>query len=426
MRHALVRLHRIAGLAMALFLVVTAVTGALLAWYHEIDVWLNPSMLAVQPPAPHSQPMDPLVLREMVAERYPHARVHHTPLVHEPGRAAVFFLQPALASNGQPAQTLVKDEVYVDPYTGWWLGDRRWGAFDEGWRNLMPMVYRLHIDLALGSFGHHLLGVVALVWTLDCFVGAWLTLPARAESTRRGRGVSGTLAHAAPVWRRWRRAWSLRRDASRFTLAFDLHRAGSLWTWGLLFVFAWSSVAFNLEEVYEPVMRAMFDSQAAQSAPVHPAPAQTFRDVRTPAEPMSWPEALETGRRHMAAIAERTGLVVVREHRLSYDARRERYTYRVGSDRDIRARRVATLVTFDARTGALLSHYLPTGAATGDTLTTWFVSLHLGDLGSRAVQVLVMVVGLMVVAVTGTGVYIWWRKRHARAHASRAFRAGIK
>ena len=35
----------------------------------------------------------------------------------------------------------------------------------------------------------------------------------------------------------------------------DLHRAGGLWLWAMLFVFAWSSVAFNLTPAYDAVMR---------------------------------------------------------------------------------------------------------------------------------------------------------------------------
>ena len=42
----------------------------------------------------------------------------------------------------------------------------------------MPFIYSLHFKLALGMTGFWIMGIVALVWTLDCFVGFYLTLPA--------------------------------------------------------------------------------------------------------------------------------------------------------------------------------------------------------------------------------------------------------
>ena len=42
LRPFLVRLHRWFGLAIALFLFVAGLTGALIAWDHELDAALNP------------------------------------------------------------------------------------------------------------------------------------------------------------------------------------------------------------------------------------------------------------------------------------------------------------------------------------------------------------------------------------------------
>ncbi len=45
MRSWLVRLHRWFGLAIALFLFVAGLTGAVIAWDHELDAALNPVVL---------------------------------------------------------------------------------------------------------------------------------------------------------------------------------------------------------------------------------------------------------------------------------------------------------------------------------------------------------------------------------------------
>ncbi|MGQ0591136.1 MAG: PepSY domain-containing protein, partial [Gammaproteobacteria bacterium] len=46
-RHVWVLLHRYAGLAMTVFLILVGVTGSVLAFYHELDRWLNPELLTV-------------------------------------------------------------------------------------------------------------------------------------------------------------------------------------------------------------------------------------------------------------------------------------------------------------------------------------------------------------------------------------------
>ncbi|MDW9377509.1 putative iron-regulated membrane protein [Sinorhizobium meliloti] len=63
--------------------------------------------------------------------------------------------------------------------------------------------------------------------------------------------------------RQWGKAWRLRIYGGPHKSSFDLHRAGGLWVWAMLFVLAWSSVFFNLKEVYNPVTKAPLPTQAA-------------------------------------------------------------------------------------------------------------------------------------------------------------------
>ena len=179
MRKKLVLLHRYVGLVMAGFLIIAGLTGALLVWYYELDALINPQWLQVEPPAAHSEPRSPFALRDQVDAAYPDANVHWMmlapPDAHSPVR---FFLS---TKPGAPALPI--DEVFVNPYAGQILGGRLWGDLSQGLANLMPFVYRLHHSLALGTLGTWIFGIIALLWTLDCFVGAWLTFPRRAAAT---------------------------------------------------------------------------------------------------------------------------------------------------------------------------------------------------------------------------------------------------
>lgn len=380
MRRWLVLAHRWLGLVSAGFLLLAGLSGALLAFNHEIDAALNPQWLRV--PLSQAAPLDPLRLRDQLLRAYPQAELPWLPLRVKPGEAQRFWLMP------RPGVThLDVDEVFVDPWRGTILGARHWGHFDQGWRaGLMPFVYRLHDSLALGDWGKLALGIVALLWTLDCFVGAWLTLPPRGA--RR-------LA-------RWGPAWTLRwRGAGWHKRLFDAHRAGGLWPWALLFVLAWSSVGFNLDPVYSPVMRTLFEHQ--------PEPARSQgRPV------LDWARALPIARARAAEAAQARGFTIMQEVELSRRPGAAVYQLRLQTERDLNQRRGATRLFIDAHDGRLLGVYLPRGAAAGDTLSTWLVNLHLGSLWGWPYQALLLLIGLAVAGLSASGVYLWWRKRAAR------------
>lgn len=402
-RRRLTVLHRWAGLVLAGFLLLTGLTGSLLAWIDEIEGLLHPELHLVQPPEGNTAPIDPLLLREQLARRYPQAELPTVWLTTRPGRSLSFFLEPAVdPSTGKP-HALANDQVFVHPYTGEVLGERRWGDIGQGLKNLMPFVYRLHYSLALDSIGQTVLGIVALVWTLDCFIGAWLTLPPRASPRRDG---SSWLA-------RWKPAWRVRWRAGGHRLNVDLHRAGGLWPWAMLFVLAWSSVAFNLSAVYHPVMRSVL---AAQFEPRNLPPAQ-----HRPEPPaLDWHAARETARRLIAQQAAVHGYTVLREDWMYYDASRRVYRYDTTSTLDVSTHNGNTRVHFDADTGELRGLWLPTGRASADTVYTWLTSLHTAAMWGWPMKLFICVLGLLVAVLSLTGVVIWNRKRRARlAHAQR-------
>lgn len=393
MRAALVLAHRYVGLALASFLCLAGITGALLAWNETLDARLNPALFRASPPAPDATPLDPLDLRARVAARFPQAQALYAPLAPAADGAYVFYLQ---AANDA---ALPDDQVFVNPYTGEIQGARKWGDIGQGIKNLMPFVERLHYSLALGVAGTYAFGIVALLWTLDCFVGAWLTLPPRPSkpaSTRRKAWLA-----------RWSPAWKLRRAAGSYKLTFDLHRAGGLWLWFMLFVFAWSGVSFNLPAVYEPVMKSLLPHQPGEAA--LPVPGAI-----TPDPAVGWRDARAVGRRLMMAEAQTHGFHVIEETGLQYDPWRAVYAYSVRSSLDVRQHNGLTTVMFDAATGERLSAWIPTGVAAGDTVRSWLASLHMATMWGWPFKLFVSAMGLATAMLSVTGVLIWRRKRQGR------------
>lgn len=391
-----VRVHRWAGLATALFLCVAGLTGSILAFKEELDAWLNPHLFLA--PGEGRELLDPFILRDAVQAQLPWARVEQVPLRREPDRAVVFRLGVRQdAATGQPPSAT---HAFADPHSGKVLGWRNENAVSLARENLLPFIYRLHLDLTLpGVWGRLLYGVVALVWTLDCIVGFYLTLPAPG-ARRKG------------FWRAWRPAWLIKRDASTSRRTLDLHRAFSLWLWALLLVYAWSSVMFNLrEQVYQPVMSVIMPFDTSwRGAPILPKP------LVTPA--LQGHEALAAARRAMAALARERGFAVDGEEMLMLDRRRGVYAYLVHSSADLRGHVGNTAILIDANSGERRGMYLPTRGAWGDTFSNWLGALHMAHVFGLPYRILACLLGLIVVLLSVTGVMIWRRKQQGRSLAA--------
>jgi uncharacterized iron-regulated membrane protein len=390
-------LHRYVGLALVVFLVVAALTGSLLAFNAELDAALNPELYRAEPPTPGAEPLTPLALEEALARKLPEGqRVEGLPLAHEEGRAVTFFSSPS-----SPRAPASDDTWFVNPYDGSVLGSRTWGDISQGRRNLVPFVYRLHYSLALGDVGVTLFGIAALLWTFDCFVGAYLTFPG---TSRKERSVS------ARSWlRRWSTAW-LVRGGKLFSWLFTFHRASGLWIWGVLLVFAWSAVGLNLKQVYNPVMGSLFGLDLE--------PYEKLAEFEPPrAHPkLDFAAALHRGRELMAEQAALRGFEVREPRWLGHSRERGAYRYQVLSSLDISERYPGTSVWFDADNGELLAFDAATGQRLGNTVTSWLFHLHFGSIaiGGWPYRIFVSLMGLVISGLSLTGVFIWWKKRAKR------------
>ncbi len=401
LRAGLLLWHRWAGLVMALFLTIAGLTGAALAFRDPLDRALNPALHAVAPHPPGARPLDWLALRERVLAQVPGAAISALYMDPPGDGAAVLWLDAPVTPPGADRPYSV---VHADPYTGRVIGFREPARLADGIGNLMPFLFELHYALALGEAGALFMGLIALVWSLDCLAGLWLTLPPAFTSGPSRRG-----------WlRQWRQAFRVRWQGGRHRLTFDLHRAGGLWLWALLFVIAWSSVNFNLNQVYRPVMGSLFAFQpeAAPNA-AHPAghPA--------PTPPLPWRQLRQQARAHMAAFAAREAFAIHAETLLAWEAETGLVHYRVNSSRDVRATGGSTAIRFDPSTGRVVEQRLPTGAATGDSITGWLIHTHMANLrlpglSPWPLRTAIAATGLTLALLTTTGLLLYTRKRTAR------------
>lgn len=408
LRPTLTFIHRWVGLFIAAFLFVSGVTGAVISWDHELDDVLNPHLMYAQ--SKEGPTLSALDLAGRIEARDPRVQVTYVPLAPEPGGTLAFGVapkrNPATGKLFEPHY----NQVFIDPVSGAEQGRREWGAVWPITREtfvsfLYVFHYSLHIPQMWGidRWGIWLLGGVAILWTLDCFVGFYLTLPPR-QKTLPG---SADRRSGRSFWSRWKPAWMIKTSASAYRINFDIHRAFGLWLWGVLFTVAFTAFSLNLySEVFYPLM--------SKISTVTPGPF----DLRKPADlhapiiaTRSYAQIIATAQGEAtrrgwqdpaggAFYAPAFGIYGVAFHKPGGD----HGTAGVGPP----------YLYYDGKTGTLLGDSQPWVGTVADIFVQAQFPLHSGRILGVPGRILISLTGLVVAALSVTGVVIWWRKRQAR------------
>ena len=407
MRPVFVLIHRYVGLLMVPFLIVTGLTGAIISWDHELDDLLNPHLMK----APGRGPaISSLQLARDIEARDHRVRVGFIPLATEPGKSLPFGVQPRVDPATGKLFSPGYNQLFIDPTTGAELGRREWGATWPITReNLVSFLYVLHFSLHLPEFmgsdrwGIRLLGVIAILWTIDCFTGVYLTFPARRKGSPPPR---------PSWWQRWKPSWRIRPYAGTYKLHYDLHRASSLWAWGLLFVLAFTAFSLNLyREVFYPMMSSFsqvtptpFDTRTP-TGPLHPIEprvgfAEIVEQARSEARRRHWDEPPGS-----IFYAAEFGIYGVQ----FFHPGRDHGTAGVGPAR----------LFFDGQDGRLIGERLPWKGTVADIFVQAQFPLHSGRILGLPGRIAISLMGVVVAMLSVTGTYVWWRKRRGRRHAIR-------
>ncbi len=384
MRAALLLIHRWAGLTIALALVVTGLTGAILPFQRELGYLIAADVWHAEPPRPDARPLSGIELMQKV-ERETGGTVSYMSLHLEQG-----LTQPIFVRTGPGERPLPYDEVFVDPYTGDIRTKVRLADLRDGAVNVMPFLVRFHYTLAAGPWGRFVLGLAALIWVPVCLAGFVLSLP---------RGRKGNLPERL---RAWVPAWKIRRELGSRIFTYDLHRATGLWIWPMMLVFAWSAVAFNLDSVHQPVQR-FFGAQGLYTPPENPSPAQGER--------LSPQAAVDIGARLMAQEAGRQGFAIRGPEAISFNSFSHAIGYYARTSLDGPTERGSTVVWFDEVSGRQIGFRRPFGNTGADALDKTVRLLHTGDVFGWPYRIFVSLFGLLTAASSIAGVAMWIRRR---------------
>lgn len=433
-------IHRYTGLAMAAFLIIAGITGTLLAFHDELDDVFNHELAQVDvQDTPH---LPIAVLHDRVLSAYPEHNFSSMPTSIAADRSAVFSVDRARGKAAQNQPKAPFQEVYVNPYDGNIIGTRdkdQWALHNTMWK-----VFWLHRDLLLGDIGKWVLGIVSVVWTINCFIGFYLTFP-RAVKKKNAQKKSSSKKRAS-FFKRWLPAWKIRPKSNLFKLNYDLHHAFGLWLWGMLFVIAWSSVGFNLQQVYRPVMQAVVglegrgEKQEKSKKPREKV-GQTANADRGARIGAAKGEALSNEAsnvdtvdvvnkansivylsEHADIAAKSKGMTVQQLLGIRWVEDEGQWQLRFKTDRDIGKKGGASSITVDARTGNIERvNFGYQSSSFGSKTDQWLSTLHMGHIsqgiGHALYQIFLALIGLAVTVLSITGVYLWWKGRQQRLKA---------
>ncbi len=436
-------IHRYTGLAMAGFLIIASITGTLLAFHDELDGVFNQRLAYVD--ELQTPQLSIASLHDKVINRYPEYGFSTMPVTIEPNRAVVFVVDKYKGDVKVEPEPLFQ-EVYINPYSADIIGARdkeQWA-----WRNTMWKVFWLHRDLLLGDIGKLILGIVALVWTLNCFIGFYLTLP---RKTKNNQAKQNQNKHAtkkrSSLLKRWLPAWKVRTKTNTFKLNYDLHHAFGLWLWLIFFVIAWSSVGFNLKQVYQPVMQAIVglegkDGKGDKSKKLTDLPTLNAKvasqdivnqgtvnkdvvnkDVVNKANSIAYLSA------QADIAAQKKGLSVTQLLGIRWIEEDNQWQLRFKTNQDIGKKGGASSITVNAGSGSVERvNFGYQSSSFGSKTDQWLSTLHMGHISDGAghllYQIFLALVGLAVAVLSGTGVYLWWKGRQQRLKSSQNIQKG--
>ena len=387
-RKYLLRIHRWSGIALALLLVIAGITGSLLAFHHEIDALLNPDLHRTEQRAARASLDD---IANKIEAKHPQLVVGYFLFADNPASSlhVIMNTREAAKSGQLDRDTPRPTEIFADPYSGQLLGERNWGEFGNTRAHIMPMIYRLHMSLFLDKTGQWITGIVAAIWIVSVLIGIFL---------------------AVPRLKLMRKAFTVKWQASRARILFDLHRTIGLASGLILVVTAFTGLYMNLPSVVEPALAAI--------APFTERP-ESLRPAGTELDQVwqiGWDEAVTKARTvHAVDPIAGVGKIEARGY----------YQVRFMPPGDIMDS--GTIRVFiDGRNGDVLGKFDHRGGTIGDKIRIWQFPLHSGQGFGMPGRVLVCLIGLIPPLLAVTGIWLWLRRKRHRQLATPVRESGVK
>jgi uncharacterized iron-regulated membrane protein len=396
LRPYFVWIHRWVGLIAGVYFVLAGLTGSVLAYWQDLDEWLNRDLMIVSEPSPKApyRPIDEIVAAART--RMPEAvkARSDTPVFlrfpsHRAGVVQIAYMTGIPSKEEMDAARRTKyplkmdmgsvagNTIFVDPYTARVTGERF-----NGWltRPLsMPFVYMvmsLHCALLWEPFGRLGIAGVGLLLLISTIAGIWLWWP------RNGA---------------WSKALRIRRTAKMERLVYDLHKSFGVYFGVVLIVSIFSGMYMN----FKPPWRALVS---------YVSPVRQFK-MELQSEPANGRAPLTPSA--AAAIAEEVfpdgwlQMLVL--------PRGAEGTYAIGKhlDGEVNQATTSRMIVIDQYSGKVLATQDPREFSAGEKFFEWQYPLHSGEAFGNAGRAFMLAFGFVPLALYATG-FIRWRHKTRR------------
>jgi uncharacterized iron-regulated membrane protein len=358
LRQKFVLIHRYVGMLLGLVVCIIALTGTLLSFNHEIDHALNPALMTVNP---QGQPLAAETLLAAAQKTHPDYKISY----FEPPKQAEDSYKISLSKEISEEESL-SVEVFVNPYTGAILGERK----DR--QSFMSFIYALHYELASGKWGSHIISITALAWIVI--------------------GISGLLIW--PNWQRIKQGLKVRWQAPWVLVNYDYHKVLGIIAAVFILVLGVSGTIFQFHDQIDPVVVAVTGSTEPPEFKSQPGTNQTrlpYSEIIRSAE-QAIPNATTTWVSYPSEP----------EEAIEVDRKQPGDINQWGNH----------WVFVDQYSGKVLGMTLhdTVGATPAETFNIWNWNIHTGIWGGMSTRILLSIFGLTPVVLLVTGVLIFWNK----------------
>jgi uncharacterized iron-regulated membrane protein len=362
LRRLLFAVHLWIGVAIALYVALVGLTGAVLVFKVELDRLEHPELYPVAPTAARAPILDVLA---GVREAYPDGRVAS---IYDP-RPGVPVFHAFVEQAGQTRMVLAAAD------SGVVLGQRP----ESG---IVRWVQLLHTNLLGGVPGRRVNGVGALLLLGMCVTGPLLWWP--------GLGS-------------WRRALMVSVKGNWKRVTWESHNAVGVWTFAVLGLWAVTGIYFAFPGTVSSLVYRL--------APPIGSTASPMSTVETPGPRPDLADVVATARRTVPG-SEVAGLVLPRSDRDAIVVEMAHPTAARPNGEPAYVR-----LAFDQGTGELVEQRDGSRQSAGDTALAWALPLHAGTFGGWPVRVLWSVLGVAPVLLAASGMVMWWNRSLRRRGA---------
>jgi uncharacterized iron-regulated membrane protein len=390
-------IHRWVGLIAGVYLVIAGLTGSMLAFWQNIDEWLNRDiMLVASPPAGATYRPAGEIIAAARAAMPAEALKPEVPIVmkypgHESGAVAVAYILGLPDKETLEEVKRTKDfskidrskiegyTIFVNPYSATVTGRRYQGKnSDPLTQPFIYMLMSLHCALLWEPFGRLAIAAVGLILLVSTIDGIVLWWP------RRGK---------------WKTALTFKKAPSTERFVYDLHKTTGVYLGAILLVSIFSGTYMN----FKPPWRAL----VSLLSPVRELPMHLHSESPEGRSPLSLDAAVEIVDRKfpdgkLQTIFLPTGADGV---------------YMIGKriDNEVNQATTSRQLVIDQYSGSVLASRDPRNFSAGEHFLEWQYPLHSGEAFGNAGRAFMVAFGFVPLILFVTGFIRWRHKKVANA-----------